>query len=245
MPKQPFHYIDGVPCYLTYKSIKSIGIRIKMEPLRIEISSGYMYTKEDIHRAIKENEIKITARIKRAKSAPKCQVFSPKFFEEKVSSFYLFGKQYELILSSQFNPKQILDIQGETLIFNSPYSSSKQLNNHLIEGCKELMYRELETLMPELKELTNLTPAKVTVKQMKTRWGSCNVRSHNISINLELVRLPKRCLRYVMIHELMHIHERLHNKRFYSLVQYYMEDWQKYETYLDQFMMGAESVPSV
>jgi predicted metal-dependent hydrolase len=63
------------------------------------------------------------------------------------------------------------------------------------------------------------------VKQMKTRWGTCSIRARRIWLNLELIKHPPVCLEYVVVHELVHLHERLHNARFWGLMDRFMPDW--------------------
>ena len=66
------------------------------------------------------------------------------------------------------------------------------------------------------------------VKQMKTRWGTCNIRAKRIWLNLELVKRASHCLEYVVVHELVHLHERLHNARFWGLMDQFMPEWRAY-----------------
>ncbi|TGE28584.1 M48 family metallopeptidase [Hymenobacter metallicola] len=63
------------------------------------------------------------------------------------------------------------------------------------------------------------------VKQMRTRWGTCSIRAKRIWLNLELIKQPVHCLEYVVVHELVHLHERLHNQRFWGLMDQFMPDW--------------------
>ena len=57
----------------------------------------------------------------------------------------------------------------------------------------------------------------VTIRQMKTRWGSCNVKTHHVNINLALYEKGPECLEYVVIHEMCHILEASHNKIFWDM----------------------------
>lgn len=71
------------------------------------------------------------------------------------------------------------------------------------------------------------------IKRMKTRWGSCNTQRARIWLNLELVKHPPLCLDYVIVHELVHLHERYHNQRFYTLLSEAMPDWETWHHYLN------------
>ncbi len=65
------------------------------------------------------------------------------------------------------------------------------------------------------------------VRKMKTRWGSCNVKERRIWLSSYLGAYPEECLEYVIVHELCHLLERGHNKRFYALVASCLPDWKE------------------
>jgi len=50
------------------------------------------------------------------------------------------------------------------------------------------------------------------VKLMKTKWGSCNIAAKRIWLNLELAKKNPACLEYIVVHEMVHLLERLHNE---------------------------------
>lgn len=76
--------------------------------------------------------------------------------------------------------------------------------------------------------------SKWQIREMKTRWGSCSVKTGNIRINLHLAQKPKECLEYVVVHELCHLLEPSHNARFHSLMDYFIPDWQARKSLLNE-----------
>jgi predicted metal-dependent hydrolase len=69
-------------------------------------------------------------------------------------------------------------------------------------------------------------PAPVfTIRRMTTRWGTCNVKARRITLNLELSRREPELLEYVIVHELAHLVERGHNKRFYAVMDRALPGW--------------------
>ncbi|MCR4805252.1 MAG: M48 family metallopeptidase [Clostridia bacterium] len=60
--------------------------------------------------------------------------------------------------------------------------------------------------------------SRVTLRSMKTRWGSCNAANGHVSINLRLIDMPDECLDYVVVHELCHLWEPNHGKAFWARV---------------------------
>ena len=88
--------------------------------------------------------------------------------------------------------------------------------------------RERITLMlPELEQLTGLHAGRISIRSMKTRWGSCTPKTGAIRINLDLIHYPDSCLDYILLHELLHIRVPNHGPKFRALMTKYMPDWKE------------------
>ena len=68
-----------------------------------------------------------------------------------------------------------------------------------------------------------------TIRDMTSRWGSCSVQKHTIRINLQLANKPEECLEYVIVHELTHLLEPSHNKRFHAYMKQFLPDYKEWE----------------
>ena len=71
-----------------------------------------------------------------------------------------------------------------------------------------------------------VTVGRITIRNQKTRWGSCSIHSKKIRINLQLAAKPEECIEYVLVHELCHLLEPSHNERFYYFMDLYLPDWE-------------------
>ena len=78
------------------------------------------------------------------------------------------------------------------------------------------------------------------MKKMKTKWGSCNVKTARIWFNLELAKKPESCLEYIVVHELVHLLERNHTERFTVLMDGFMPDWRNRRALLNSGMLANE-----
>jgi predicted metal-dependent hydrolase len=76
----------------------------------------------------------------------------------------------------------------------------------------------LPVRMNELALAFGLTFGRITVKNIKTRWGSCSA-VNNINLNLHLMQLPDRLIDYVLLHELAHVKEKNHSQRFWDFLE--------------------------
>lgn len=71
------------------------------------------------------------------------------------------------------------------------------------------------------------------IRKMRSRWGSCSRRA-DITLNLELVRMPLECIDYVIVHELCHLVEFNHSPAFYALQERFLPDWKMCKQRLDE-----------
>lgn len=73
-------------------------------------------------------------------------------------------------------------------------------------------------------ERLDLHPKKISIRDQKTRWGSCST-SGTLSFNWRLVVGPEHALRYVVIHELVHIRHHNHSRKFWNALTEALPDW--------------------
>jgi len=79
----------------------------------------------------------------------------------------------------------------------------------------------IETWEPRLK----VTVRGFYVQQMKTKWGSCNPAARTIRLNTELAKKPKECLEYIVLHEMAHLLDPTHGRRFLAAMDRFMPAW--------------------
>jgi predicted metal-dependent hydrolase len=77
------------------------------------------------------------------------------------------------------------------------------------------------------------------LQRMKTKWGSCNYRHGRIRLNTELVKKPKDLLEYVIVHEMVHLLEPSHNKRFKNLLDQHYPTWREVRAELNKLALGG------
>lgn len=80
----------------------------------------------------------------------------------------------------------------------------------------------------------------LVVRRMKTRWGSCTPARRSIRLNTDLAKKPPVCLEYVVVHELMHLLEPSHNRRFVSLMSQHLPNWAAYRDELNRLPVRHE-----
>jgi predicted metal-dependent hydrolase len=105
------------------------------------------------------------------------------------------------------------------------------------EQVKQALPGLLEKWEPEI----GVKVVKFFVRQMKTKWGSCNPVRRTIRLNSELAKKPTECLEYVLVHELIHIHDPTHNQRFRRLLTQHMPNWEAHRDELNRLPVRHEN----
>lgn len=89
----------------------------------------------------------------------------------------------------------------------------------------------VEDLLPEF-ERNDLKVNELIIRKMKTRWGSCTTDG-TITLNLHLIKAPKRCIEYVILHELCHLIYHKHDAKFYQMLHSMMPNWKRWKEKLE------------
>ena len=144
------------------------------------------------------------------------------------------GGNYPLDLQVNENMKNVR-FSFDDEVFTVEYNEECSRYEDFIDGLK-LFYKfnaqkVIDPIFDEWTYKTQLFPDKIGYRYAKGRWGSCS-GVNNISINYKLLQFEKKAIEYVVLHELCHIQEKNHSKKFWDLVSFYMPDYKKVEMIL-------------
>lgn len=140
---------------------------------------------------------------------------------------YYLGKQYTLqVVESN---KNAVSIEDNSLIIKikSPELAESQINKWYKNRAKVVFGELFQPIIEKFKKY-NVSPAKISIRDMRSRWGSCSRRG-NISLNLQLIKLNENCICQVMIHEMCHLIYFNHQAGFHALMEEMMPDWKQWK----------------
>ena len=217
---------------LKKKGLKNLYLRVR-DNGEVEISSPIRVSQDFLIKFIQEKKALINKMQERVKAKNQKQKF------ENGEVIYLWGQPYYLSIKIDNAIKKPELIKYDNQLFNNqilmiiPEDFNTEARQNLLnKWYKKELTIKLNELSQKFQELTALTAKEWRIRDMKTRWGSCNIKKARIWINLQLTKKPLICLEYVIIHELCHLIEKYHNPRFYALVEKFYPQWREAEKLL-------------
>ena len=147
--------------------------------------------------------------------------------------FKYLGRSYRLkVVQSK---EECVKLQrGYLELFVKDRSDIKRKENLIYEWYYEKAMLYFFNILQEFNKIVKQDIKSVKIRQMKTRWGSCNPYKSYINLNIELIKKPRACIEYVVFHELVHLLYPDHSKNFYDYLTLYMPDWQKRKEILER-----------
>lgn len=189
------------------KNNKNTYIRVRNNT--IVITTNYLTSTKTIEKLINNNRNFIDKAL-------------TKSIEKKEDTYFkLFGKSYDIVYG--FPNTEI----EENKIYTK---DEKTLNKYLTKYIYNIYEEKLNHWYNIFEE--NIPVPNLKIRKMTSRWGVCNIKNKNITLNLELSKYDIKALDYVIVHELSHFIHPNHSKKFWSLVSKYYPNYKEVRKYL-------------
>jgi hypothetical protein len=186
------------------KNNKNTYIRIKNN--KICVTTSYFATNSYVKKILDNNYNFLTKALEKEKLK-----------QEKENNFYYLGKLYNIIIV----PSMDIDI-SDNIIFVKSYD---YLNKWLKRQISIIFKERLDYWYNIFEE--DIPVPNLKIRKMTTRWGVCNRKNNNITLNSELIKYGIEQIDYVIIHELSHFVHFDHSKYFWATVEKYCKDYKK------------------
>ena len=213
--------VDGIEATIVRKRVKNIRVTVVPPDGEVRVTAPRLYPELLIRGFLSERADWIRSHIA---AVQKKHANEPRAFETG-ETVPLFGTAYPLVvLENQKKNAVALDGGRIVLSLKNP-ADAKQREAILNDWYRERLRTEIEHLMPLWSERTGLVPSGWIIRNMTSRWGTCNTGSGRITLNLQLVKYPLPCLEYVILHELAHLKAHGHGADFKAILDAHMPSW--------------------
>lgn len=226
--------INGQSIEVTKKNIKNIYLRVHPSEGRIALSAPKHISDETIRLFILSKLDWIKQRNEKVQQQAK---LSPQKYVVG-ESHYVWGKEYILYVIEKNAPISIELTQNIMQLCVRPGASLDTKKQFVNSWSRQQLRLKAEPLIEKWCPILGVSINKLYVRKMKSYWGSCNTGKETIRLNTEIVKKPFECLEYVVVHELVHLLEASHNKKFHALMTKFLPDWKQRKQLLNDFSIS-------
>lgn len=189
------------------KNNKNTYLRVKDN--KIVVTTNYLTSNRTISKLITSNKEFIDRALTKSIS------------KSEDTSFKLFGREYDIIYGFK-------DTEVDN---NKIYTKDeKSLNKYLSLYITNIYSERLDYWYNIFEE--DIPVPNLKIRKMTSRWGVCNIKNHNVTLNSELSKYDIKALDYVIVHELSHFIHHNHSKDFWLLVGKYYPRYKEVRKYL-------------
>ncbi len=156
-------------------------------------------------------------------------------------SHYVWGKRYLLKVVEANEPSSV-DLTHVCIVLRVRSDAGTAKRHATLEDWRRQQLRH--AVLPLIEKWERLMGVRVRglfIQRMKTKWGSCNHRRGSIRLNTDLIKKPRECLEYIVVHEMAHLLEPTHNTRFVLLMDQFMPKWQSHRETLNTLPVRNET----
>ena len=217
--------LDGIEIAVTVKSIKHL--RLVVHP------DGRVRASVPLHTSQAQVDAFLRARLEWIRSQKeRLEARQSKMILEDGSVIQLWGDDIRLrIITGRNRTRQTT---AELVIAVTDPTDQRSIDAKLTNFYR----REVQAVLPDLiskwGDALGRHPSRVSLRAMRTRWGSCTPTTGAIRINPALAAFHPGCLSYVVLHELVHLTEPGHGPKFQSLMDKHLPTWRTVRAKLRQ-----------
>lgn len=219
--------INGINVIVQRKKIKNMYLRVIPPEGTVRISAPYFVSDEQIIEFVNSKMDWILK--KQEQIANKKYIPSLKYVNGE--KHMLWGEEYTLQLIAN-NIKTAFVEENTIYLPVSKRSKMKNRQKTLEDFYRVELQREIDSIYDKCTDIVGKKPSEIKIRKMKN-WGNCK-QNKVITLNLNLAKKPKICLEYVLIHELCHLIEFNHSKKFKMLMDKNCPNWQEIKKILNE-----------
>jgi len=229
--------IGGIEVLVLHKNVKNLHLNVLPPNGKVRVSAPIGMSDDAIRTFIVSRISWIKKKRNNFQSQERQTIREFKSGE----SHFLFGKRYKLeVVERNQKPSVIIKAKTKIVLSVKPKTSTEQRESIMNKFYRMELEKRIVPLILKWQKKIKVSPTFWGIRKMRTRWGTCDEKSKRIWFNLELAKKPENCIQYVVVHELVHLIERKHDKYFVSLMDKYLPKWRSEKEELNKFILSYE-----
>jgi predicted metal-dependent hydrolase len=215
-----------IPFTLIRKKVKNINLKVRQDQT-VVVSAGKAVPYQSIEKFVTQKAPWILKHLEHFAAMDRAD--QAKDYASGETLYYL-GQPYRLqVLPAEKKPRVLFEHGQIYLIVKDicdQISKEKLIKSWYREQAEIIFKQSLARVLPLVAGYGIAEPS-LTIRNMKTRWGSCSWKKGKITLSTELLKTPERCIDYVVLHELAHFLHHKHDVSFYNFLSVVMPDWKE------------------
>ena len=214
--------IENIKIEVIKKKIKNIYLRIYPPDGKVRLSVPLRTPNQEIERYLTEK----IGWIEDKKRQFKDKELSNEKEYITGESHYLWGQAYILnIVQSSISDRVGLRDNKYIDLYASEDATKAERQKILNQWYARELEKEVPALLEKWQKITGIKISSFRIMNRKSAWGTCAIQKRRISLNLQLAKKQPCYLEYIIVHELMHIMHRNHDKTFKALMDVFLPSW--------------------
>lgn len=229
--------IGGISIAVIKKSIKNMYIRVLPPDGKVQITAPCSAGDD----AIRMFAVSRISWVKKQRENFETQPRQTKRQYVTGESYNVWGRRYRLDVQYS-NIRNAVFLAGDRLVLQVRAESTLEQREHVLnDWYRDQLKSKLPEVVQKCERIVGVQASEWKVKNMRTKWGSCNIDRKRIWLNLQLAKKTPECLAYVVTHELVHLLERNHNEQFQKYMDSFFPNWRVVKSALNQQMLDYMS----
>lgn len=216
--------VSNIEIEIVRKNIKNIHLSVHAPDGRVRMSVPLRFSNKE---AYSFAESKINWIKKHREKFKNKEIEAEKEYISGETHYYE-GKPYILnVIYTDHSSKVSIRDEKYIDLYVKEGSTKEKREKVLSEWYRKKLKQEIPHFIDKWEPVMGVKVNTFGVKNMKTRWGTCNIRDKRIWLNLRLAEKQLYCLEYVVVHEMVHLLERNHNKVFIGYMDKFLPNWRE------------------
>ncbi|MFG6344537.1 MAG: M48 family metallopeptidase [Lachnospiraceae bacterium] len=220
--------------FLSRKPVKNVNLRVKSDG-SVLVSANNSVTTEFVDAFIKQKQAYISSALTKFEEKRKLMREVPKRYVSG-ENYTLLGKNLRLKVEEA--KEETVHTDGVYIFLRvkdkNNFHHKEIMMDRWLKEYQMIIFKELVDEKYALFQKYNVPYPELRVRYMTSRWGSCQPKRGIITLNSQLIKVPRNCIEYVVLHEFAHYIHPNHSRQFWDFVSMMMPDWKERKKELEK-----------
>lgn len=222
--KAKYIWFGDILVEVIHKKIKHVYLYVKSPDAQVQVRAPFMVSDRQIQAFLASKQEWLHHKRQQILSRPKTIEYA--YMDGEIHYFNGEAYQLKVLLTSKKQRIELVD-DHVLMMFVRKDSTTIQREKILNSWYKEHLIKLVRHYVAMWEPIMGVKVSDIGIKKMNTKWGTCNIKTQKIWLSIKLAKKSPQCVEYVVVHEMVHLLERLHNQRFKKFMSQFLPNWKE------------------